>query len=439
MASSSKRPFDGGDESSKKARFDVRNPSRLAADEPEDEDAVLELDEIGKGGIQAKRKAVKIDGYESDSSTENFDARANKKATTDARADGPADDDEDNDMFADLEEDLKDEDEGEDLNHGGKKKNAVRFLDTEDIEGQVLNSKSGGHVSADFRVGSKKRDNDDESSSESGGDEERDRMDDDMDEELGAGAKKKHAPKLDAFNMKQEGEEGRFDESGNFVRKAADPDAVHDSWMEGLSKKDLKRAREAHQKRQEDQRKQNMANESTLTSDILKSLILRLERGETVLEALARLGKSKQKKKPKWQKNKKKQSDSMDVDPEQTSQEETLRKEAVETITGAADLLLGRGETEIYDSERELLVRQWQRETGETWEEPAAEEVAVEETDPVKRWEYRWSDARDGGERHGPYDGPTMKAWNDAGYFGDGVEFREADSSGEWSRSVSFG
>ena len=41
--------------------------------------------------------------------------------------------------------------------------------------------------------------------------------------------------------MKNEQEEGRFDAQGNFVRKAADPDAVHDLWLEGVSKKDMKK------------------------------------------------------------------------------------------------------------------------------------------------------------------------------------------------------
>ncbi|KAK5139071.1 hypothetical protein LTR04_003911, partial [Oleoguttula sp. CCFEE 6159] len=51
--------------SAKKAKFDVRNPSTLAPDAPE-EDAILDLDEIGKSG-QTKRNAVNIDGYDSDS------------------------------------------------------------------------------------------------------------------------------------------------------------------------------------------------------------------------------------------------------------------------------------------------------------------------------------------------------------------------------------
>ena len=76
-------------------------------------------------------------------------------------------------------------------------------MDENEIEGQVSSSKAGGHVSADFSLDprSAKRDADVESSSESGNDEERD-MVVDVDDELGAGAKKKHAPKLDAFNQK---------------------------------------------------------------------------------------------------------------------------------------------------------------------------------------------------------------------------------------------
>lgn len=420
--------------SSKKPRFDYRNPSTLAPDAPE-EDAILDLDEIGKGG-QTKRNAVNIDGYESDSSAENFDARADAKAEA-----AKSKDEEDDNMFADLEDEFKDGDEDEDINREGKKKRkiGVRFLEEDEIEGQVANSKSGGHVSADFAIGGKTRVQDDESSSESGDDEERDRVGSDVDEEVGAGGKKKHAPRLDAFNMKAEGEEGRFDESGNYIRKAVDPDAVHDSWLEGLSKKDMKRAKEAQDKREAERRKQDMVDDSIMTSDILSSLITRLEKGETVLEALQRLGKGKEKKKPKWQKNKRKAGDAMDVDQEKNVEDpvETGRRNAVEAITEAADRLLRRGQTDIYDAEQEMLVRQYKKETGEDWVEPRSVDTNQDRRTEVKQWEYRWSDARDGGEKHGPYDGQTMVAWNDAGYFGEGVEFRRIGDA-EWSKVVEF-
>lgn len=435
---------DASEPSSKKPRFDARNPSTLAPDAPE-EDAILDLDEIGKGA-QTKRSAVNLDGYESDSSTENFDARAEARAKAQDAA-KKAELEDENDMFADLEEDFKDGDEDEDAGRGEKGKKAVRFLDADEIEGQVASSKSGGHVAADFSMNGKgkAKDADAESSSESGGDEERDKVGSDVDDEIGAGGKKKHAPKLDAFNMREEGEEGRFDESGNYVRKAVDPDAVHDSWLEGLSKKDMKKAKEAQEKRDEELRKKGRAQDEVLTSDILGRLIELLQRGETVLEALQRLGKgTKQKQKPKWQKSKKKSSDSMDVDEPKEAEDpkEVKRRQDVEAITEAADQLLTRGQGEIYDAERELLMRQYRNETGEEWTEPAnngsngADAEAVTEAQN-RQWEYRWSDARDGGERHGPYDGNTMAAWNAAGFFSEGVEFRRIGES-EWSRSVDF-
>ena len=439
----------------KKPRFDVRNPSALAPDAPE-EDAILEADEIGKKGQQTKRNAVNIDGYESDSSNEGFDARADAKAKEIKKKGGVGGSgkggkqEEENDMFADLDEDLKDGDEDEEVvGEGKKKRKEVHFLGENDIEGQVAGSKSGGHVSADLLIngnGAPQRNaksKEVDSSSESDvGEEERADVGD-VDEEIGAGGKKEHAPKLDAFNMKNEQEEGRFDAQGNFVRKAADPDAVHDSWLEGVSKRDMKKAKEAADKRDEERRQKRKEDDAILTSDILKTLIPYLERGETVLEALARLGRSKEKKKPNRQsRNKRKGDDAMDVDHEKAPEDpaETRRREAVEAITGAADQLFSRGQTDVYDAERELLMRQYSRETGENWVEAPRDEEGEKGANGVrvaKHWEYRWSDGRDGGQVNGPYDGSMMVAWNDAGYFGEGVEFREAGWD-RWSRDVDF-
>ncbi|KAL8712751.1 MAG: hypothetical protein Q9220_002959 [cf. Caloplaca sp. 1 TL-2023] len=462
------RPKRGGEEfarthhleedgpSGKKPRFDVRNPSALAPDAPDD-DVVLEADEIGKRGQQTKRNAVNIDGYESDSSNEGFDTRANAKAqeaATIGKRSGGSKMEEQNDMFADLEEDLQDGAQDEELEGTGKKQRKnVRFLENDEIEGQVSSSKSGGHVSADFSLNGrstgrgKKRDKEVESSSESDvGDEERADVGEDVDEEIGAGGKKSHAPKLDAFNVRSEEEEGRFDASGNYVRKAADPNAVHDSWLEGVSKKDMKKAREAAERRDEDLRQRTLEADAVETSDILRTLIPLLDKGETILEALARLGRRKEKKKPKWQnknKNKRNGEDSMDVDPDKTVEDprETKRKEAVEAITDAADQLLTRGQAEVYDTERERLIRQFTRETAEEWVDPPPVEVDPEPSDVVqnqKQWEYRWTDGRDNGQVNGPYDSAMMASWNDAGYFGQGVEFRQIGSDSEWGNLVDF-
>ncbi|PNS17585.1 LIN1-like protein [Sphaceloma murrayae] len=431
--------------SAKKPRFDYRNPSTLAPDtnDGDEADTILDLDEIGRSGQHTKRNAVNLDGFESDSSGDEERRRGKEGGNAGMDEEGGAG--EEMDMFAGEEGDGVGTEEGR---SAGKKGKEVRFLDVKDIEGQELGSRSGGHVSSELlRDGrGKGRAGDEvESSSESGDDVQRDMLDpeDDDAEELGAGSKKRHAPKLDAFNMKNEAEEGRFDESGNFVRKAADPDAVHDNWLEGLSKKDMKKAAEAREQREADRRRRDAEMDSVLTSELLATLIRHLERAETVLEALQRLGggkKKPQKKVSKWKRKKASVSgggDDMEVDVAKDEDPgEIRRREQVDAITGAADQLFSRDQPEIYDAERELLIRQYKRETGEDWVEPA-EAIGNNLSLASQQWEYRWSDARDGGDSHGPYDGPTMQAWTQAGYFGEAVEFRRIGDA-TWNATVDF-
>ena len=426
-------------QSSKKPRFDLRNPSALAPDALED-DATLDADVIGARGQQVKRGAVNVDGYDSDSDNENFDARAAAKAKAKEDAEKTKDEDE-ADMFADLEEDFKDGDnsEGDTDRRGVGKKKDVRFLDEDEIEGQVKNSKAGGHVSADFTLNGKEaaRDKEQESSSDSEVADEERANHGDLDEELGAGSKKLHAPKLDAFHMREENEEGKFDESGNYVRKAVDPDAKHDLWLEGISKKEMKKASEAHERREKERRQKAIEDDAKSDGQILAMLIPQLQPSETVLEALARLNKIKTKK-PKWQSKKKQRKDANDRDGDMADEKEDARSKAIETITEAADLLLSRGQPEVYDSERELLIRQYNKATGEQWREPqSTQPEEIPENTETSEWQYRWSDARDGGDIHGPYDGKTMMAWSNAGYFGEGVEYRKTGNN-EWSRVPDF-
>ncbi|KAI1809496.1 hypothetical protein GGS20DRAFT_580654 [Poronia punctata] len=423
---------------SKKVKFDVRNPSALApdaVDEEEDEttDVFLEADaDVIRGSAATKRGAVNIDGYDSDSDREELGTLHTAKAKKAAADDADADMD---DMFAEDDGDARDDTVDDET---GKKSKEVRFMSTGEIQGQEEESRSGGRI---------RLDGEDESSDD---DEEAVALaiqEEDVDEEIGAGGRKKHAPKLEAFNLKQENEEGRFDEAGNFVRKAIDPDAVHDRWLEGVSKKEMRRAAEAHEKREAELRQKRRDEDSALTSDLLKALITQLERGETALEALARLGrlqnKQKVKKVPKWKQKKQAQkSDSMDVDEKEKEKEaedpEQKRiKDAVDAITDAADKLLGRDRPDVYDRERERLIREYVRETDEEWIEPVQQQAEAVTGDATRMWEYRWIDGRDGADKQGPFDGNMMKAWQDAGYFGEGVEFREVGDD-VWTRVGSF-
>jgi CD2 antigen cytoplasmic tail-binding protein 2 len=414
----------GGDEpSTKKPRFDPRNPSTLAPDNDEEEDPTLEADVIGKGGAGVKRNAVNIDGYDSDSSTENFDTRAEARTKKDAP---PKDEDDDDDMFA---EDQKDDEQDEETRRGEKKKKQLRFLDSHEIEGQEESSKAGGHVAVDFRAGNHmETDEVESSSSDEGDDEERDRIEPGMDEEIGAGGKKRRAPKLDAFNMRAEQEDGRFDEAGNFVRKAFDPEAAQDSWLEGLSKKDIRKAKEAHDKLEAERRERERQEDSIATSDVLSSLLQYLDVGESPMEALVRLGKAVPKKKSTSSWSKKKKSQEMDVETDPAQEAAAVKaKEAIDTITECASRLTDRGVEDIYDQPREMVMRAYKRETGEDWKNPNPPEAA---------WEFHWLNAPEDAI-NGPYDTATMRAWDESGQFAAGAEFRRVGET-EWSRLLDF-
>src|ERR1700738_231453 len=165
-----------GPSSSKKPRFDVRNPSALAPDAPV-EDAILEADVIGGSGAGTKRNAVNLDGYDSDSDNEGFDARAEERGKqkkgevnlfqqlesyeygsgTKHGANAKSEMEEDADMFADVDDKVADGDEDEDTIRTGRKDKTVTFLEDDEIEGQVDNSKSGGHISSNFALDPKGR------------------------------------------------------------------------------------------------------------------------------------------------------------------------------------------------------------------------------------------------------------------------------------------
>ncbi|KAF8446626.1 hypothetical protein BGX38DRAFT_1193585 [Terfezia claveryi] len=475
----------------KKPRFDPRNPSTLLAEDTRSgdvlDDTVLDLDEIGAGGRRRKRGAIRIEGYESDSSNEGYERKVESEGKK--RKSGKGGDDDDEDMFGG--DGGGDEDEAAAGKVAPKKrKKEVRFLQLEEIEGQESdNDVEHVHISQPGGKG-KGREGD---TSESGSDDEDAEANvaedvSKLDPELGLGSLKKHAPKLDAFNMRGEMEEGRFDASGNFVRNAADADAVHDSWLEGVSRKEMKKAKEAHEKREEEIRRKARAEDELLTSDMLSTLIVGMETGETVLEALARLGQERKKKVaqagkeagvkngsaggkkiPKWKQKKREVhgEDAMEIEgaahqltpaAEQVQKVDKHYKELIEKLTGAADSLLTRGQLEIYDDSREMLMRQYRRETGEAWSlpigaqrSPSPLQKAVEAEARVStpesgngvsrgevQWEYRWTDGRDGGSVYGPFPSKDMKTWNQHGFFGEGVEFRKAGSDVAWTSVADF-
>lgn len=179
--------------------------------------------------------------------------------------------------------------------------------------------------------------------------------------------------------------------------------------------------------RDAEQKARERAEDSIITSDVLSNLIARLDVGETPMEALVRYGKvAPKKQKPTYSKKKKSQAMEVDQDPAQDAA--AIRaKEAIDTITECASRLEDRGMEDIYELEREMIMRLYKRDTGEDWKDPHPEKV---------QWEFHWLNAPEG-DINGPYDQATMQAWETAGQFAAGAEFRKVGET-EWSRLLDF-
>jgi len=232
---------------SKKTRF--VEPSEDPAKFAEEVDAQLET--------RQRRGRVKTEGYDSDSSDDGEGVVPSRKPGAKGNVE-----DEDDDMFAMGEKEEKKAEES------GKKKE--EFLRLGDIEGQEFGDKS--------------------QSEESESEEDVPADDDEAERQKKSGM----GYELSSFNMREEMEEGKFAADGTYVR-TFDPHAAHDRWMEGLDEKEIKRARRSHRQREKEQKAKQKAEEQELRQlggkeEVEKELIGMLKKGETVLEALQRLG-----------------------------------------------------------------------------------------------------------------------------------------------------
>ncbi|CCG80571.1 Putative uncharacterized protein [Taphrina deformans PYCC 5710] len=365
----SKRPSGHADSiPAKRAKFDGRHATKLAPEETFDP---LEAD-IAVG--TARKKDVKLDGYASDSSEEGHGV---KRAPTLENEAGPVD--EDDDMFGEAPSKQADH-VVRDKDKGGK---GERFLELNEIQGQDFSTKTDYMDIVD----------DDE------GDEDEEDDDDSVDEEVGALGKKRNAPKLDGFNMRAEMEEGKFDAEGNYIRTAKDQKDNQDDWLKDVSRKDIAAAREAVERRQQEESQRMQAEDERSVAELLAELIGYLDRGETLLEALSRLGATTGPKRKGHGKR------GAGVDP-------TVAKQ-VERMTELANRLMADSQIDVYDTEKEGLARAYKRETGIDLPLPADDSKITLHDDTPTMWEFVWAGAEE--SINGPYDKDTMKSWLEDG------------------------
>ncbi|KAH0583781.1 LIN1-like protein [Termitomyces sp. J132] len=325
--------------SSKKTRFvdPADDPVRFA----DDVDAALE-------STSHRRNRVRTEGYDSDSSDDGEGVRKRQ-----SRQSAGNDGDDDDDMFA-----IGDKPDAPPKNE---------YLRLGDIEGQEFNDSHSASSSSD----SEPEDEDDAERRKKAG--------------MGY--------EMSSFNMRDEMEEGKFTEDGNYVR-TVDVHAVHDRWMDGFSEREIKLARRRKRQHDKAQRDKIHAEERELeqsggTTNLEIQLLAMLKKGETVLEALQRLGVQAKK------------SHSKSI---------TAPSSQIEKITHLASNIMALGESDIYDKTYEEIVRAVRSSASvdDSWVPPSAD----------LRYEYKWDIPTGHDQTFGPFSEEEMKAWFKASYFG---------------------
>ncbi|RIB22517.1 hypothetical protein C2G38_2140170 [Gigaspora rosea] len=183
-------------------------------------------------------------------------------------------------------------------------------------------------------------------------------------------------PMIEAFNMKAELEEGKFDEAGNYIRNKKDPEAFHDNWLQGISSKDIEKARIAHEKKEQERKLKEAQEASNVPMDrisIWKELLTIMKRGEKLLDTFQRLGggagaKSKNKRASR-QYSKKPKGKSMEVSqpPEQKELsaeeiEQQQRKKSIERLTDLSDKMMALGHFSVYEDTWEQILENLKKE-----------------------------------------------------------------------------
>ncbi|WWD20371.1 hypothetical protein CI109_104847 [Kwoniella shandongensis] len=417
-----KRSAGGPSVAQKRTRFAA---SASPADSPsaDVDDAYLEED-LPEGGAKARQKVRRSlkdqEGYGSDSSND-------EEGVVPSRRPGTKDEDDDVDMFAD------DVDEDKDKKDKGKGK---EFLDLSEIEGQEFDQTNAAA----------KGEGDD---SDSDDEEKRKNTGTGLDGDMGID--------ITPFNMKNEMQEGRFTADGEaYEENDKDPNEKHDMWLANLDKDEIKKARRAHREREkaekEKEEKEAAGGEEKKREEekLLREAVDLMQRGETVLEALQRLGKEvEEKRKKDEQGNKKKSWAEKQRERKALMAAQEEQSDPIHTsnpFTNLSNIVSGLttiGHLDVYSLSRESIQRMLPQNASNGSSRPAAAAPAPPPIDN-RQFEYRFSmayvrnlpEAQRPIEREvfGPFSLLQLRGWRSSGFFGspacENVELRVAGTEG---------
>lgn len=303
------------------------------------DDLLVDLPGNDRKKKQKQRREIRL-GYDDDSDNEVED-----NTIKDLDKKKEEDEDEDDDMFA------SDDDKEEDKEGDQKQIVVSNVLDMDEFE------RAEGIEVAEI-------DSDDEA--------DKDLSEDDIEyynnpEE--STNKLKREPKLEAFNLREEADQGTFDLDGNYTRnpeQGQEGDSNEDQWIEGTKKEDILRAKKSQQDRERlaREKRSNRQISAKSTEELVRRIIEVLEPAETPLEALARLT-------PRKKKNRNRKVE-----------EENPYKEIILEITEVCQELVNqKAISDAYELEREEFMRLYKTETGEDFKSITRKRAREEDDD----------------------------------------------------------
>ncbi|WWC92881.1 uncharacterized protein L201_007843 [Kwoniella dendrophila CBS 6074] len=443
----------------KRTRFASSPPPAKSAkrsasiDDDDDEDDLLEND-LPQGASRDKQRAKRSlkdqDGYGSDSSNDEEGVVPSRRPGS--KKDDQDDDDDDMDMFADDVDEKSKEDDKKNKGKGKEKE----FMDLNEIEGQEFDQTS-------------RRKNKDKSNSDIDSDSDLDDAEEGMKEEAKTGLDGDMGIDITPFNMKSEMTEGRFTSNGEeYMENDKDENDKHDLWLsDSLDKETIKKAKKAHKEREklekQRQEQENSIENKEKEKQLLKSSVDLMERGETVLEALQRLGKQVEQekktleqqqqqngggtgnKKKSWAEKQKERKALMASEQEQSDPIHTSNP--FTNLSNIVSQLTTIGHLDVYSLSRESIQRMLPAEANPS--NGSSSRSAAPPPAPVdtRQFQYRFSmgyvrnlpEAQRPVEREifGPFSVQQLKQWRNTGFFGgptcENVELRLAGiETGNW-------
>ncbi|XP_041092878.1 LOW QUALITY PROTEIN: CD2 antigen cytoplasmic tail-binding protein 2 [Polyodon spathula] len=333
-------------------------------------------------------------------------------------------------------------------------------------------------------------DSDEEDEGDEGGSKKYDILDhDDIEGQESATVDVDEGVRITPFNLNDEMEEGHFDSEGNYFLKKEEQ--IRDHWLDNIdwvqikerpnvprnvaklaAKRRVDDQEEGKGKRGEEEEEEERMEEGEQAEEerkeaeeedseeealgqadrkaLIQGMIRLMLPGETVVNALRRLGGLKKERTRQWRKKK-----GGEEEEEEGKKSEGGDKALLERLTGLADRLVACGEYEIYQHTFEKLAHQLKIMEKEGGDEDDGDEddddldAFAEKIDESKNggkekesgrerktgmdeevmWEYRW-DNKENSEMYGPFTSQQMQGWQDEGYFQDGVYCRRVGQPG---------